>query len=915
MFDYKMVSKAVLYVHLILCAYFVIFADKLDLPKPQQQYFVIFAAGSAVVGGILTLFNVGKLKFISKFSVPVMLMTLVTWYGYTSNRLNVIAILILAISCISSLYADLKITGLIIVYSFLLYGGVFIFNKELYASHIDESEIFINLFSLFIGQLMIVILLIFCKNALTSSKNKTIQVQELLVEVEDKKNEAERADQAKSDFLANMSHEIRTPMNAITGMVELLMQNELSDKEYEYVSTIKSAANGLLSLINDILDFSKIEAGRLDVIDVDYNPGELINDIVNLINTKIDKEQVSFNVNINPNLPSELYGDELRVKQIALNILSNAAKFTKQGFIIFNINFQPTSQNEMILTLEITDSGIGIKEEDLDEIFDEFKQVDTRRNRNIQGTGLGLAICKRLAHLMGGSVVMDSKYGIGTKVTVTLRQSVKSKVPCAVVNNPRAVSVLIFDVDHYALSSMSGLLTALNIKHDTTDDFEEFKVLLNCRNYTHTFFDYDIGYTFIKKFAKENPRVKCIAMMCRNDYNIADPSDIVATVQKPLHFLSIVPILNGENPSLSKKAQNEYTFIAPTARILIVDDNFVNLKVAEGLLEKFKINVTSATGGFEAIDLIMKYQNYDLVLMDHMMPQIDGVDTVKLIRSSNSVYCRKVPIVAFSANAVKEAQLMFLNNGFNDFLAKPIEVKALKQLLMKWIPKEKLEKASSEVSKMQNGTPSNKTGGEMSSNTSSFDLKLIDTQVGLASCMNDKNAYNEILLIFAKSGHKNINLIINSSKMGSIKDFTTYVHSVKSSAKSIGAMTLSESSYRLEIAGKNNDWQFINQNLKSYIDLYEQVINDIMTNLSPLGMSAPVQKKNISGNMFKNYLMSISQAVNNYDSENALKILKELNNCNLPDAFSIKIEECLQAMEDYDYDKASAIVNNILRYI
>jgi len=528
-FDYKMVSKAVLYVHLILCAYFVIFYETLKLPR----YLIIFAAASAIVGGTLTLLNNDKLQTVTKYSVPVMLVTLVTLYGYESRKLNVIAILILAISCISSLYADLVMTGLIMVYSLVLYAFIFLYNNKLYAAKIDESEIFINLFSLFIGQLMIIILLIFCRNALNSSKNKTLQVQELLMEVEDKKNQAERADQAKSDFLANMSHEIRTPMNAITGMVELLMQNELSDKEYEYVSTIKSAAGGLLSLINDILDFSKIEAGKLDIIDVEYNPGSLITDIVNLINTKIDKEHVSFNVNINPNLPSELIGDELRVKQIALNILSNATKFTKQGFIIFNINYQPVSKDEIMLTLEINDSGIGIKEENLDEIFDEFKQVDTRRNRNIQGTGLGLAICKRLATLMGGTIVMDSKYGIGTKVTVTMVQKVKSKIPCAVVKNPRHTSVLIFDTDPYVRTSLSGLLKALQVKHDVTDDFEEYKVLLNCRSYTHTFFDYEIAYTYMKKFARENNRVKSIAMVCKNDYNISDPNDIITLVLKP----------------------------------------------------------------------------------------------------------------------------------------------------------------------------------------------------------------------------------------------------------------------------------------------------------------------------------------------------------------------------------------------
>ena len=208
---------------------------------------------------------------------------------------------------------------------------------------------------------------------------------------------------------------------------------------------------------------------------------------------------------------------------------------------------------------------------------------------------------------------------------------------------------------------------------------------------------------------------------------------------------------------------------------MIVDDNYVNLKVAEGLLEKFKIQVTPASGGFEAIDLIMKYQNFDLILMDHMMPQIDGVDTVKLIRSSNNRYCKKVPIVAFSANAVKEAQLMFLNNGFNDFLAKPIELKALKQLLLKWIPKDKLQKASSPY----NNAAETNDSLKLTQNHSPINLKYIDIKQGLASCMNDKSAYKEILIIFAKSGMKNINLITNSVKIIAIIKITVSIPAQK----------------------------------------------------------------------------------------------------------------------------------------
>lgn len=910
MFDYNMVSKAVLYVHLILCGYFVFLRNQLGL----TDGLVVFAVGSAVFGGLLTLIRSKKIQFITKFSVPVLLITLVTLYGFESKKLGVITILILAISCIASLYADFVITGLIIVYSFALYTYILKFKPELYTNsgQLDTSEIFINVFSLIIGQLMIVILLAFCRNALHSSKNKTKQVQDLLREVEEKKNEAERADQAKSDFLANMSHEIRTPMNAITGMVELLMQNELSDKEYEYVDTIKTASDGLLSLINDILDFSKIEAGKLDVVEEEYNVGVTITDIINIINTKIDKEKVSFNVNINPSLPQDLFGDELRVKQIALNILSNAAKFTKKGFIIFNINYKKVSNDIIMLKLEISDSGIGIKEEDLDEIFDEFKQVDTRRNRNIQGTGLGLAICKRLATIMGGSIVMESKYGIGTKVTVTLLQRVKSSKPCAILNHPRACSVILFDVDSYVLRSISALLDILQVKYDVTNDFEEYKVLIKCRKYTHAFFDHDIAIDFMKELNHERVPIKMIAMVWRNDYDNSSIDENILLVHKPLHFLSVVPILNGENLGAIRKTKNEYTFIAPNARILLVDDNFVNLKVAEGLLNKFKIQVTTATGGFEAIDIIMANQNFDLILMDHMMPQIDGVDTVKLIRNTNNFYCQRVPIVAFSANAVKEAQLMFLNNGFNDFLAKPIELKALKQLLLKWIPKEKQQKVGNASYEDSNQSPSIQLSGDKSE----YRFKTIDVKTGLGSCMNDKNAYKEILTIFAKSGSKNINLIVNCTKMGDIRNFTTYVHSVKSAAKSIGALKLSELSYNLEMAGKSNDWNFINANVRDYIELYKQVINEIYMNLGiSAGTNQNTPKKKVSQDQFRERLVTLCQAAANYDSDTAAKIIEEIKTYQLPESWDAYIDKCSSLMDDFDYDSLEGLVRNMVGFL
>ncbi|MCR5608740.1 MAG: response regulator, partial [Lachnospiraceae bacterium] len=762
MFDFKMVSKAVFYIHVLLCGYFIIFANTLELPT----YLVIYACLSAILGVLVTTIQNPKWLKLTKYCNPTLLFGLAVLYGMQMKKLSVISVLLLAITCISALYADFKVTIMIMFYSLFVYLFSLEFARDALTNdgNLTEGDVFINMFSLFLGQVMIVLLLVFCKNAISISKNKTKQVEELLTEVEIKRREAERADKSKSDFLANMSHEIRTPMNAICGMVELLLQNDLDPKQYEYVNTIKVASNGLLGIVNDILDFSKIEAGKLEIIEEEYNISSTINDIINIINTKIDKSKVAFLININPNLPMMMFGDEIRVKQIALNILTNAAKFTSEGYISFNIDYKKIRSNTIEIYIEVTDTGIGIKKEHLDEIFDEFKQVDTRRNRNIQGTGLGLAICKRLSVLMGGSIKMRSEYGKGTTCTVTILQKIKSTEPCAVVKEAKNKKVLIYEPNKYILNSMSALFNSLKVNSEFTTDSDEFKVLLSCKHYDFGFYDYDTVGNMDSIFYDDNNDAKLVAMVSNMDIDIKSSSDNQTLyINKPVHYLSVVPILNGEDPNAVKNYHNETSFIAPDAKILLVDDNVVNLRVAEGLLKNYQVQVTTATGGFEAIDIIREKPVFDLILMDHMMPQIDGVDTVKIIRNSSDPYCRRVPIVAFSANALKEAQSMFLQNGFDDFLAKPIEVKALKQLLLKWIPKTKQLKQIN-----------TKTEDKEPDNQPKLILKRIDTNVGLDSCMGDMDAYKDILLIFAKNGIKMLDQINDAFNSNNISDFTTF---------------------------------------------------------------------------------------------------------------------------------------------
>lgn len=393
------------------------------------------------------------------------------------------------------------------------------------------------------------------------------------------KQAAEEASLAKSNFLANMSHEIRTPMNAIIGMSDILLQNtKISAKTSSQIQDIKTAGTSLLGIINDILDISKIESGKYELINDEYDLPSLLHDTSNIIAVKIMESKVAFDVDIDPTLPSLLIGDATRVRQILMNILGNAVKFTHSGTIRLHAFWNHEPENPC-LYFDVSDTGIGIKEEEMGRIFGAFNQVDTRRNRNIQGTGLGLAISKELAHLMNGDITVESTYGEGSTFHITIQQKIQ----------------------HY--------------KEIGTDIAQA----LNEKRYSYT--------------EHHNPMV----------------------------FAS-----------------------HPEAKVLVVDDNRINLTVAKGLMKPYGMEVDTALSGRMAIDMVQE-ADYDIVFMDHMMPDLDGIDTVKLIRELQGDKYKNLVCIALTANAISEAKNMFLENGFQDFLAKPIEKKELDRILNKWL--------------------------------------------------------------------------------------------------------------------------------------------------------------------------------------------------------------------------------------
>jgi PAS domain S-box-containing protein len=492
---------------------------------------------------------------------------------------------------------------------------------------------------------------------------------------------AELANRAKSEFLANMSHEIRTPMNAILGMTDLALRSFPDEVVLEYLGNIKSAGTSLLSIINDILDYSKIEAGAVELVPDKYDVRSMINDIVTMIHVRIGEKPLDFIVNDDPNMPREMIGDMTRVKQIAINLLTNAVKFTRKGHIVFTISAEPTSNDARYkLKISVSDTGIGIRKEDIPLLFGNFSQLDTRKNRGIEGTGLGLAISKNLVELMNGEMHVDSVYGEGTCFSFYVTQKVENPRPAVTLPQKNQYRVAFWLQTIEKSRVLSEKLSKMGVSCDILDSPNDFA------EYSHAFFDL-CNWNAVNKKTYSNTRL--IAVSSRSLPAPELPTD-VELVCAPITSLSLARILDDEADTGTKASSeiDESSLRLHDTRFLVVDDNEINLVIAESVLQAYGGEVTLASGGAEAVELTQK-NDYDIVFMDHMMPEIDGVDATKIIRAISGEKYQKLPIVALTANVVGDVKDLFLKSGMNDFLSKPLEIKEIERVLQEWLPREK----------------------------------------------------------------------------------------------------------------------------------------------------------------------------------------------------------------------------------
>ena len=539
------------------------------------------------------------------------------------------------------------------------------------------------------------------------------QLIKLTEEARAAQEQALAASQSKSNFLANMSHEIRTPINGVLGMDSMILR-ECSDPEIrEYALNIQSAGRSLLSLINDILDFSKIESGKMEIIPAKYELFSVINDCYNLLYMRAQESGLELRVENDPTVPVHLVGDEVRVRQIISNLLTNGVKYTKTGYVLLKVNWSRIDDDRINLIISVKDTGIGISEENKEKLFQSFQRIDEKHNRSIEGTGLGLKISKHLIELMGGSIEVQTEYGKGSEFTVTIPQEVTD-------------------------TESMGLFADRYRRMDTNEVYKE-------------------------------------------------------------------------------------KFRAPNARILVVDDVPMNLKVFKGLLKNTQIQIDTAEGGAQCLELVKK-QRYDIIFLDHMMPDMDGIEVFRHMKELGDCLNSKTPVIMLTANAIVSAKDEYMREGFDGYLSKPVRDTDLEWIILKHLPKSMI---ITDFDKDEPAAAPAEVTAEAPRELSVMDRlgEILSTETGMMYCMNDESFYLEIISEYINSDRRE--KLTEYYDTNNINNYRINVHALKSSSLSIGATQLSEAAKALEFAAKDNDLKFIAEHHQPMMEMYTKLLDEL----------------------------------------------------------------------------------------
>lgn len=789
--DDKRVKKVVFYVYILFATYFIMMFYRFQ----KAPMFVIVTLATMLISFLVTFIRKTTVK-IHGLCMSGCLFAIVAMYGLIPGEHNRLTDMFLAAAVVVSLYQKMELNifmliSTIVYYLYMVLAGRYISQTGSF----DVSETILDLLIILIGSLMLLVVIAW---------NKQLQVR-----LKQKAEEAETAANSKSAFLANISHEIRTPLNAILGMNELVLRESRQPHIKEYAMYIKNSGKSLLTIISDILDLSKIESGKVYLVNENYSLSSLVEDVERSIQKRIMEKGLELKIYIEPELHENLKGDEVRIKQIIMNLLTNAVKYTEKGEVRLYIT-GTVVDNKQDLTIEVSDTGIGMRSEDMDKLFTNFERLDLKRNRSVEGTGLGLPITKNLLVAMGGDITVSSVYGEGSTFTATVGQEI--------------------------------------VNEEQIGDYR-------------------------KKYKEK----------------------------------------------LHHEVRYHESFHAEDARILVVDDNEVNLKIVVGLAKNTKLQIDTALSAAEGLKLIRQH-SYQLLLIDHMMPEMDGIEMLQHVKTMDGGIYKDIPAVAITANALSGAKQTYLDAGFCGYLSKPIDPERFEQIIKDNLPQEY-------VTECGDGNGDTATEGQETDGTSDpkqeeeWSIPGIDIAKALSYIGGSRELYISLLQTYLDGSEERIRKLEECKNKEDIFNYDITIHGLKGISASIGADSMAIAAAGLEEACKDPQtaMTYIQMNHDQVVSRYRELLEQIKKWLANIETDGKIEKEAVTNiTEMLTIISDLKTAVFEYKEKAACTCLERLYKTEIPelaDEMGAKyygiLDKLYQYVSDYDMDKAYELAEKL----
>ena len=789
--DDKRVKKVVFYVYILFATYFIMMFYRFQ----KAPMFVIVTLATMLISFLVTFIRKTTVK-IHGLCMSGCLFAIVAMYGLIPGEHNRLTDMFLAAAVVVSLYQKMELNifmliSTIVYYLYMVLAGRYISQTGSF----DVSETILNLLIILIGSLMLLVVIAW---------NKQLQVR-----LKQKAEEAETAANSKSAFLANISHEIRTPLNAILGMNELVLRESRQPHIKEYAMYIKNSGKSLLTIISDILDLSKIESGKVYLVNENYSLSSLVEDVERSIQKRIMEKGLELKIYVEPELHENLKGDEVRIKQIIMNLLTNAVKYTEKGEVRLYIT-GTVVDNKQDLTIEVSDTGIGMRSEDMDKLFTNFERLDLKRNRSVEGTGLGLPITKNLLVAMGGDITVSSVYGEGSTFTATVGQEI--------------------------------------VNEEQIGDYR-------------------------KKYKEK----------------------------------------------LHHEVRYHESFHAEDARILVVDDNEVNLKIVVGLAKNTKLQIDTALSAAEGLKLIRQH-SYQLLLIDHMMPEMDGIEMLQHVKTMDGGIYKDIPAVAITANALSGAKQTYLDAGFCGYLSKPIDPERFEQIIKDNLPQEY-------VTECGDGNGDTATEGQETDGTSDpkqeeeWSIPGIDIAKALSYIGGSRELYISLLQTYLDGSEERIRKLEECKNKEDIFNYDITIHGLKGISASIGADSMAIAAAGLEEACKDPQtaMTYIQMNHDQAVSRYRELLEQIKKWLANIETDGKIEKEAVTNiTEMLTIISDLKTAVFEYKEKAACTCLERLYKTEIPelaDEMGAKyygiLDKLYQYVSDYDMDKAYELAEKL----